>query len=319
MKYTRQRIWVVVAMGLGLMGAGIDIAQAEEGGTGHYLPGSMASFIDGVPAQPTFLLRYNLLNYRGSYDTGQPLPVAGITAVNADADSWAHGLTMLWRPKWDLGKKWSYAMSATIPYVFMEVTADVVPVVGKTDSENGLGDIVLMPLMLNYNVNSNFNVNARIAAYAPTGDYEVGRLANPGKNYWTIEPTIGLMYFGLQNGIEASLFGGIDFNTENPDTNYKTGTQLHSDATLAQHLPVGKGLAGIGLAGFYYQQITGDSGFGATFGDFKGMTCGLGPVLSYTRTGKRFDWVSELKWLHEIETKNRLQGDYVWLKVVCKF
>lgn len=64
----------------------------------------------------------------------------------------------------------------------------------------------------------NLNLNFRTGIYAPTGDYEVGRLANTGKNFWTFEPTLGLMYFGLNNGIEASVFVGADFNTENPAT-----------------------------------------------------------------------------------------------------
>jgi hypothetical protein len=29
--------------------------------------------------------------------------------------------------------------------------------------------------------------------------------------------------------------------------------------------------------------------------------------------------VLELKWLAELETKNRLQGDYIWLKLVYSF
>ena len=88
--------------------------------------------------------------------------------------------------------------------------------------------IVLMPLMLNYNVNPDFNVNVRLGFYAPTGNYEVGRLANTGKNFWTIEPVLGLMYFGQKNGIEASAFVGADFNTENEDTNYKSGSSSTS-------------------------------------------------------------------------------------------
>jgi hypothetical protein len=39
--------------------------QAEEGGTGHYLPGSIASFVDGTPAAPTFVTRFNGIYYDG--------------------------------------------------------------------------------------------------------------------------------------------------------------------------------------------------------------------------------------------------------------
>ena len=31
-----------------------------------------------------------------------------------------------------------------------------------------------------------------------------------------------------------------------------------------------------------------------------------------------YDTIVEIKWLHEVETKNRLDGDIVWLKAVLK-
>lgn len=49
------------------------------------------------------------------------------------------------------------------------------------------------------------------------------------------------------------------------------------------------------------------------------MTAGLGPVVSCVSKIGGHDVVSELKWLHEFETKNRLQGDIVWFKAVYKF
>ena len=296
--------------------------HAEEGGSGHYLPGAMSSFMDGIPPKETFIVRYNMVRYDGSVSLDQPLPIAGLQTVGAEATSWAQGLTLLWRPPLDLGDRWSYALSTTIPYMWMDVTADVAAggaSVRRSSSENGLGDIVLMPLMLNYSMSSNWNANFRLGAYAPTGDYEVGRLANTGKNFWTLEPTVGLMYFGVGNGIEASIFFGADFNTENPDTNYKSGTQIHVDATLAQHLPLLGGLAGLGVNGFWYEQVSGDSGSGATFGDFEARTAGLGPVVSYAFKISKVDMLAEAKWLHEFETEKRLEGNIVWFKLIAKF
>ena len=29
--------------------------------------------------------------------------------------------------------------------------------------------------------------------------------------------------------------------------------------------------------------------------------------------------IAEAKWLHEVETRRRLEGDYLWLKLVFKF
>jgi len=315
---------VVAIIGVALLS---NPALAEEGGSGHYLPGSIASFIDGVPLTETFLLRANIVYYNGSITANKSLPIAGLTAAGVDASSWGLGLTVLWRPPLDLGERWSYAMSATIPYLLMDVSATLNPTsssgapgsITRASDTNALGDIVLMPLMLNYNVHPDFNVNFRVGVYAPTGNYEVGRLANTGKNFWTIEPVLGLMYFGQKNGFEASVFLGADFNTENQDTNYKSGTQFHVDGTLAQHFPLFGGLAGAGVSAYYYQQVTGDSGSGATLGDFKGQSVGVGPVVSYTTKIGSHDTIVELKWLHEVETENRVKGDIVWLKVVFKF
>jgi hypothetical protein len=313
---------LLTALGGGLTLLTVTAAYAEEGGTGHYLPGSMSSFVDAVPLHETFIVRYNLVYYNGSIGLNQPLPIAGLQTVGAEATSWAHGMTLLWRPPVEMGERWSYAMSATVPFMSLDVTANVTTGVGtarRTSSVNGLGDIVLMPLMLNYNINSNLNVNFRTGIYAPTGDYEVGRLANTSKNFWTYEPTLGLMYFGVNNGVEASLFTSFDFNTENPDTSYQSGTQFHIDGTLAQHFPMLGGLAGVGANGYWYQQITGDSGSGATYGDFEAMTTGVGPVVSYVFKIGKVDMIAEAKWLHEVETQKRMQGDIVWFKLVAKF
>ena len=133
-------------------------ATAEEGGSGHYLPGSMASFMDGVATDEAFLLRYNLIYYDGAADLGQLIPIAGLEALNAEATSWAQGVTAFWRPSWGgLSDKLSYGMSATVPYAWLDVAADVVVgdhTVRRSSSVSGLGDIVIMPLMLNYNVDA---------------------------------------------------------------------------------------------------------------------------------------------------------------------
>jgi hypothetical protein len=302
-------------------------AHAEEGGSGHYLPGSMSSFMDSVPTGETVIARLNALHYDGSFAKDLVVPIAGLRAGGVDAESFAAGLTLLWRPPVDLGENWSYAMSATAPWVWMDVSANIEVMlpgggpasIRRSDSVDGLGDIVLMPLMLNYKATEDFSGNFRLGIYAPTGDYEVGRLANPGKNYWTIEPTLALMYFGQKTGLEASLFTGLSINSGNDDTDYNTGNQFHVDGTLAQHFPLAGGLAGLGINGFWYEQVTGDSGSGANFGKFEARTAGLGPALSYKTKLGGHDLIAEAKWLHEMETEKRLEGDYFWLKVIVKF
>jgi hypothetical protein len=112
---------------------------------------------------------------------------------------------------------------------------------------------------------------------------------------------------------------GYAMNTENPDTNYKSGNLFHLDAAVQQIVPIGSGFMTIGAEGWYFQQMSCDSGSGATLGCFKGRTAGIGPVIGYIQPLGKQSLVVEAKWLPELDTKNRLNGDYIWLKVVYKF
>ena len=46
---------------------------------------------------------------------------------------------------------------------------------------------------------------------------------------------------------------------------------------------------------------------------------GIGPVLSYILPQGKDTFVAELRWLPESNVENRLEGDYVWLKLVYQF
>ena len=155
--------------------------------------------------------------------------------------------------------------------------------------------------------------------YAPTGGYVLGRLGNPGLNYWTFDPIVGAAYGNPKSGFNAAIHFGYAMNTENKDTSYKSGDYLHIDAAIQQILPLGSGFLNFGAEGWYFQQQTCDSGSGATLGCFKGRTSGIGPVVGYIQPLREQKLIFELKWLPELETKNRLNGDYVWLKMVYKF
>ena len=217
-------------------------------------------------------------------------------------------------------------MSTTIPWLSMEVSADVtedLPVgpqqLRLKDKETGLGDIILMPVMFNYKASKDLNANFRLSVYAPSGSYKKGRLANTGKNFWTFEPAAAVIYLGQKNGIEASAFLGVDFNTENDDTEYKSGKQAHFDATLAQHFSLWGGLAGAGATGYIYRQLNGDSGKGANLGNFKARAHGIGPVISYVSKVGGKDVLAESKWLHEFDNRNRVEGDTIFFKMMAKF
>ena len=68
------------------------------------------------------------------------------------------------------------------------------------------------------------------------------------------EPGVLVSYLGQKNGFEFSTYLGYDINTENTETAYHSGQEFHIDATVAEHLPLGKGFIGIGANGFYLKQ-----------------------------------------------------------------
>jgi len=161
--------------------------------------------------------------------------------------------------------------------------------------------------------------SASLSIYAPTGEYKVGELANLGLNYWTADPVIGAAYVNAETGFNFGVYSGITFNTENSDTNYKSGSMFHIEASVQQMLPLGKGLVTLGVDGFYWQQVSGDSGSGAK-SDFKGRTMGIGPVVSYVLPVNETDtWIVEAKWLPESNVEKRVKGDFVWVKVIYQF
>jgi hypothetical protein len=293
-------------------------AIAAEGGVGHYMPGTAATLIDLPPTKAGWVIEPAFLHYGG--DASAQLPIAGEAAanINATTDAFLIGAFYTFDRK-VLGA--DYSVGGFLPLVRVNVEADVTvggASIHRDSTETGLGDIALIPAMLGWK-SGPWQYNAFMTIYAPSGEYEKGRLANPGLNYWSFDPVIGVSYNNDKNGLNAAANVGITINTENPDTDYQSGSTFHLEGSLQQLLPLGPGFAGVGAEAFYLEQVTGDSGSGATFGDFEGRTVGIGPVLTYILPRGDQTFVAEFRWLPEIDTKRRLQGDYFWLKAVYQF
>jgi hypothetical protein len=298
--------------------AGGAVTYAEEGGAGHYVPGSSATLIDLPPSKPGWVIEPIYLHYNG--DASVRIPIAGEIVGNLEATSNAFLIGAFYTfDQMLLGAH--YTVGGFVPLVRISVEGSVTlggTTVRRKDTETGLGDITLIPAMLAWKSGA-WQYNAFLPIYAPTGDYEEGRLANSGLNYWTFDPTFGISYNNEKSGFNAAVNAGVTINTENPDTDYRSGSMFHLEASAQQLLPLGPGFFGVGTEVFYLEQVTGDSGSGARLGDFQGRTVGIGPVLTYILPRGDATLVGEFRWLPEIDTKRRLKGDYFWLKLACQF
>lgn len=296
------------------------VVWADEGGAGHYIPGTVATLSDLAPTQSGWAIQSMYLHYGGDVSATRSLPLGGMVAGGVDADIDAFTLGGIYALERSVLGSF-YSVGAWVPYVQMDVDATVTTALGplrRSDSANGIGDITLVPAMMAWKKDF-WTFDTFLSVYAPTGDYEAGELANQGLNYWTFEPTMGVAYNNEKNGFNFAFHTGMTFNTENDATNYESGSAIHFEASVQQLLPLGAGYLTLGANGFLYEQVTSDSGAGARLGDFEGRTVGIGPVLGYLLPSEKSNFIAELRWLPEVDTQRRLNGDYFWLKLGWQF
>jgi hypothetical protein len=149
---------------------------------------------------------------------------------------------------------------------------------------------------------------------APVGAYQKGRLANPSLNYWSIDAGGGYTYFDTKN--EFSALMGLTYNFENSATNYQSGISSHIDWAASHFVAAG---THVGLAGYFYQQLTGDSGSGARLGDYKSSVYGIGPQIGqFIPVGKEL-WYINVKGFYEFAAENRPEGWNAWVSVLIPF
>jgi hypothetical protein len=292
-------------------------AVAGEGGVAHVMPGANTTMVDLPPTSPGWFFKPMYINYQGDATAKIPTAAGIVANLSAETNTLALGGGYGFEQK-VLGAH--FGVAAFLPYTWVNISGSTGALGGKhiQNDVSGLGDLTIVPVLMAWK-DGDVQWDFLFPIYAPTGSYELGRLGNTGLNYWTFDPIVGVSYNNAKSGLNAAIHVGYAMNTENNDTHYKSGSYLHLDASLQQIFPLGSGFANVGVEGWYFQQATCDSGSGATLGCFKGRTAGIGPVIGYIQPIGQQKLLFELKWLPELETKNRLNGDFIWFKMVYKF
>ena len=112
----------------------------------------------------------------------------------------------------------------------------------------------------------------------PGGTYDSARLANLSPGYTAVDSGFGYTYLNPKTGHELSAVAGFTYSGMNDALQYRNGIDFHFDWAVSQF--VSKSVH-VGLAGYVYQQVTGDSGAGAKLGDYKGHSVGIGPQIGF--------------------------------------
>lgn len=306
----RNRMLAAAALALGVSLAAAD-GRAAEGGFSNYFPGAFGSFLVGMPPDPGLMTGSQTLIYSADVDRAV---VDGRVDTSLHAFAVYDLLSALYTPEEPvLGGR--FQLGGFLPVGHVDAHFHAGGGDGRDGGDTNIGDLGLVPASL-YWTFGELHLKAAELIIAPTGHYDVHQKINVGRNYWSFDSQLGLTWFHQQTGTELSLLPGIMLNTENTATDYHTGTELHLDFMLNQFLS--RQLA-VGVQGYFYDQLAPDSGSGAVLGGLEGQSLGIGPAFLWVPgfAEGRLNIVG--KWLHDVESTHRLQGDYGQLTVAWKF
>lgn len=294
----------------------ISQVSAAEYGTGVYLLGYQSS-LSGYQPAPGFYLRNDFYVYQGNATI---LPFSRRIQVNlrgrliADLVSaiyvtplkifGAHyGVGVIWSAVANNFLKGGLEVNTRFPRLNQLLSRS------REGDYTGVGGLVVTPINLGWHLGQ-FNIMAYGNFYAPVGSYNPNRRLNTGLNRWALEPNLAVTWLQPQYGQEISLSLGYTVNFENPATQYRTGNEFHLEYFLGQHLP--KGFA-LGLAGYIYEQVTADTGAGASLGAFHGETIALGPCLTFSGQIAGHAIGLNARYYNEVKVENRLDGQSFFL------
>jgi hypothetical protein len=149
-------------------------AHAEEGGSGHYMPGGAASFIDALPGKPGLAIASYFNFYDASAGVSKQLPSGGLVAAGLDATAYSDTIVALYQTSLKLLGGY-YVVGVAIPYVWLKAKGQVWAfrnTITKRDKASGIGDITSLIHARLTGPTATWNTTSGLGIYAPTGDYD---------------------------------------------------------------------------------------------------------------------------------------------------
>jgi hypothetical protein len=317
-----------LAAGLLMTSATPDMTFADEGGVGFWLPGSFGS-LAATPLTPGwsvgFIYLHESISAGGDVAASRALhfPNRSVNLnVNLQADLKAKADLGVISPTYAfanpvLGGQFAITALAIYGRQQADIDATVTGALGPigfatarsvSQSLDAWGDVFIQPTLRwnrgvdNYMVYGMFNL--------PVGAYDSTRLVNLGLGHWSVDGGGGYTYFDQKTGNEFSFVTGLSYNFKNPDTQYQNGVDWHLDWGASHFFS--KNMHA-GLVGYIYQQVTADSGSGATLGPFKSRIFGVGPQVGFIFPVGDLQGYLNLKVYKEFGAEHRPEGWNSWI------
>ena len=289
--------------------------HAAEGGAGFYLLGGKGALAGVLPPAGVYF-QNDIYIYTGDLGGNRGLPLGGKIVADVDATAILEAPTVIWVTPAEIASG-SLAFSFTLPLGQKNVDAGLQianPVLGdpvafnRKEDRFSFGDPIAAAMVGWHS--GNWHWQTGVMVNIPIGDYKDGSLSNISFNRWAADVNAAVTWLDPSTGLDLSLAAGFTFNGENPATDYTTGTEFHVEWAVSQNFS--KEFSA-GLVGYYYDQVTGDSGEGAALGDFKGRVAAIGATAAYNFEVGKLPVSARIKYFHEFDAKNRAEGDAVFL------
>jgi hypothetical protein len=281
-------------------------ALADEGGVPFWFSGQYSS-LAAVPATPGWSLPMQGYYYSGDASASKSFTRGDSATLGLKSRAGMLLAQPTYAPETSvlggqasLGLGFGYGKNTT------EVDLSVSPrgtQLGRSDSVWGFTDLYpVASLAWNNGVH---NWMTYVTGDIPVGAYDSKRLANLGIGHAAIDAGGGYTYLDQKTGREFSAVAGLTYNWKNTDTNYKNGVDSHLDWAVSQFLSANWE---VGIAGYVYYQLSGDSGSGAKLGSFKSRIASIGPEVGYAFTIGGLPAYANLRGYWEFWAKNRIEG-----------
>jgi hypothetical protein len=286
-----------------------DVAAADESGISFWLQGQFGSFA-AVPSEPGWSFDNTFYHATAATSGGARIARGGRIhgGLNSPSDFFMFTPTYVFATP-VLGGQAAVGMTATYGRNTSSASETLPRLGGASLSESRSDQVVgfsdLNPyasLKWNSGVN-NFMVYAM--AGVPVGVYDPNLLSSMGIGHWAADAGAGYTYFNEQVGFEGSAVLGFTYNFINPYTQYRSGVDAHLDWALSPYVSE---KMHVGVVGYIYRQVTGDSDPGARLGEFKSRVVGIGPQIGFFFPFADQQRYLNLKAYREYNAENRLEG-----------
>jgi hypothetical protein len=309
----RSKALALLVLGTMLWGQSGPGKAAESAFSGYGL--GAAAFGAGVTPPPG-----TYVTLVGSYytaDIGGTLTIGGaVLDLGLDVDFFSAGVNGVYVPdRTILGGRPAISVTLPVGYIDLKAGAEVGARAGTREVDGfGLGDMVARA-QLGWE-NGDFSHLVYVQGVAPTGRYDTGFSPNIGLNRPSVD--VGWAFTWAEKTSKLQFNGalGFTFSVENDETDYKTGNEFHFEWAVGRE--VYQGLV-IGVVGYNYRQISGDSGPGARLGPFEGDVDAVGAGLSYTTLIDKTPVVFNLRHYEEFNPERHWDGSTTIFSGTMKF